>query len=44
MQFADDWRMEKCFFTTGEILGRAGLKDVTKGVVLFLCGFSSLCK
>ena len=32
MQLVEDWRIGKCFLITEDILGRAGLNDMTKGV------------
>ena len=40
LQLVDDWRILICFFTTDDILGRAGFNDITKGVrsvFVFFC-------
>ena len=45
LQLMEDWRMVICFLTIDDMLGRAGLKDMTKGVwsvfvVFCSCGWS----
>ena len=45
MQLVEDWRMVICFLIIDDMLGRAGLKDMTNGVrsvfvVFFSCAWS----